>query len=140
MEKPCLTCDAGWGCTDGTSCEDTCVELQEWIEREQMDKPINDQTVKADAGKAAISNSPPQIIWDIAEVKGYGDRKYGSPDNWKSVDIKRYIDALLRHTLAFWENPDSVDAESGIPHYKHMACNMAFICAMMRWRHEKRGE
>lgn len=133
MEKPCLTCDAGWGCTDGTSCEDTCVELQEWIEREQMDKPINDQTVKADAGKAAISNSPPQIIWDIAEVKGYGDRKYGSPDNWKSVDIKRYIDALLRHTLAFWENPDSVDEESGIPHYKHMACNMAFICEMMRW-------
>ena len=98
---------------------------------------MNDQTAKADAGKPAISNSPPQIIWDIAEVKGYGDRKYGSPDNWKNVDIKRYIDALLRHTLAFWENPDSVDAESGIPHYKHMACNMAFICEMMRWKREQ---
>lgn len=99
-----------------------------------------DQTAKADAGKPAISNSPPQIIWDIAEVKEYGDKKYGDPNNWKSVDIKRYIDALLRHTLAFWENPDSVDTESGIAHYKHMACNMAFICEMMRWRHEKRGE
>ena len=98
---------------------------------------MNDQTAKADAGKPAISNSPPQIIWDIAEVKEYGDKKYGDPNNWKNVDIKRYIDALLRHTLAFWENPDSVDEESGIPHYKHMACNMAFICEMMRWKREQ---
>ena len=28
-------------------------------------------------------------------------------------------------------NLDSVDAESGIARYKHMACNMAFICEMM---------
>ena len=24
------------------------------------------------------------------------------------------------------------DAESGIEHYKHMACNMAFICELMK--------
>lgn len=29
-------------------------------------------------------------------------------------------------------DPDSKDDESGIPHYKHMACNMAFICDMMK--------
>lgn len=73
----------------------------------------------------------------VKEVRMYGNNKYGDPDNWKSVDIGRYIDALLRHTLAFVDNMDSVDAESGIPHYQHMACNMAFICEMMRWRSEQ---
>lgn len=28
-------------------------------------------------------------------------------------------------------DPASTDDESGLRHYKHMACNMAFICDMM---------
>ena len=57
--------------------------------------------------------------------------KNKDPDNWKTVEMRRYVDALLRHAIEFVDNPDSVDSESGIPHYKHMACNMAFICEMM---------
>lgn len=74
------------------------------------------------------------IIKDIREVRLFGTRKYGDPDNWKTVEMRRYVDALLRHALEFVDNPESVDAESGIPHYKHMACNMAFICEMMAGR------
>ena len=92
------------------------------------------QSAKADAGKLRISLVPVQIIRDIAEVREYGNRKYGDPENWRQVDMRRYVDALLRHTLAFVEAPDGVDSESGIQHYKHMACNMAFICEMMRGR------
>jgi hypothetical protein len=92
---------------------------------------MNDQTAKADAGKLQISMVPTQIVWDIAEVRAYGNAKYGNPNNWKRVELRRYVDALLRHTLKFIKNPRSVDEESGIPHYKHMACNMAFICEMM---------
>ena len=91
----------------------------------------NDQTAKADAGKLQLSLVPTQIVKDIAEVRMYGNRKYGDPDNWKTVEMRRYIDALLRHTLEFVADPNSVDSESGIAHYKHMACNMAFICEMM---------
>lgn len=87
---------------------------------------------KADTGKMEIDLTPVQIIRDIAEVRMYGTKKYGDPDNWKRVELRRYINALLRHTLAFWEDPGSVDEESGIPHYKHMACNLAFICDMMK--------
>lgn len=90
------------------------------------------QAAKADAGKLEIRLVPPQIIRDIAEVRMYGNRKYGSSDNWKLVEIERYIDALLRHTLAFMENPMSVDEESGIRHYKHMECNLAFISEMLK--------
>ena len=99
-------------------------------------KKISDkgQSAKADAGKLPISLVPTQIVRDIAEVRRFGDIKYKSSDNWKTVEMRRYVDALLRHALEFVDNPDSVDPESGIPHYKHMACNMAFICEMMAGR------
>lgn len=93
-----------------------------------------EQSAKADAGKLRLSLVPVQIIRDIAEVREYGNRKYGDPENWRQVDMRRYVDALLRHMLAFVEDPYGVDSESGIQHYKHMACNMAFICEMMRGR------
>lgn len=95
------------------------------------------QTAKADAGKLQITLVPRQIIRDIAEVRMYGNRKYGDPDNWKEVEIERYRDALCRHLLAYLDDPDSVDEESGIPHYKHLACNVAFICEMEKWKNEK---
>lgn len=93
---------------------------------------MNDQTAKADNGKLEISLCPTQIIRDITEVRMYGNQKYGSAENWRLVEKERYINALLRHALAFIDDESGIDEESGIPHYKHMACNMAFICEMMR--------
>ncbi len=87
---------------------------------------------KADAGKLELDLTPWQIVRDIAQVRMYGNAKYGDPDNWKTVELRRYINALLRHLLAFLEDHNSKDEESGIEHYKHMACNMAFICDMMK--------
>lgn len=91
-----------------------------------------DQNAKRDEGKLQLSLVPSQIIRDIAEVRMYGNKKYGNPENWRTVESKRYVDALYRHFLAFVDDPFSVDEESGIPHYKHMACNMAFLCEMMK--------
>ena len=92
----------------------------------------SDQNIKHDTGKLQLSLVPVQIIRDIAEVREYGNRKYGDSESWRRVEARRYIDALFRHMLAFVENPGSVDKESGIPHYKHMACNMAFLCEKMK--------
>lgn len=85
-------------------------------------------------GKPKLSLVPPQIIFDIAEVREYGNKKYpeGGKNNWKNVDINDYKDALLRHTLKYLQDPKSKDEKSGIEHYKHMACNIAFICEMER--------
>ena len=101
-----------------------------------------DFTAKHDEGKLQIHLVPPQIIRDIAEVRMYGNAKYGDPDNWKTVEKWRYVDALLRHLLLYLEDPDGVDEESGIKHYKHAACNMAFICEMESWTPlvEREGE
>lgn len=102
------------------------------------DKEEYNQEAKADAGKLQISMVPTQIIRDIAEVRMYGNRKYGDPNNWKTVEMPRYVDALMRHLLAFLDDFDSVDAESGIKHYKHAACNMSFICDMMDKKTEEK--
>ena len=91
---------------------------------------MNNQTAKADAGKLDLTLVPRQIIWDIAEVREYGNKKYGDPDNWKDVELKRYRAAMFRHMMAYLDDPAGVDEESGIHHYKHIACNLAFICEM----------
>ena len=103
-------------------------------EIETPDEPIQDaqQEAKFDNGKMRISIVPLQIVSDIAEVREYGIKKYNDPDNWKRVEIERYANALFRHFRAFLRDPASVDNESGIEHYKHMACNMAFICELMK--------
>lgn len=90
----------------------------------------NDQTIKADAGKAKLSLVPTAIIYDIARVREYGNNKYpeGGPDNWKNVEPERYRDAAFRHLLAYLDDPYGVDAESGQKHLAHLACNIAFLC------------
>ena len=97
-----------------------------------IDHATPDQTAKADEGKLQLTLVPPEIIEDIAEVMMYGNKKYHDPESWKQVEIERYRDALFRHFLAYLRDPHSIDLESGIPHYKHMACNLAFICYMER--------
>lgn len=109
---------------------------REYVEYEAEAEPEHSQEAKADAGKLELDLVPVQILRDIAQVRMYGNAKYGNPDNWKTVEMRRYINALLRHLLAFLEDHNSKDEESGIEHYKHMACNMAFICEMMRADHE----
>lgn len=95
------------------------------------------QDAKADAGKLPMNLVPTQIDRDIAQVRQYGNAKYGDPDNWRKVEKIRYVAALERHLLAYKDylngDDDGLDKESGIEHYKHMACNMAFICEMERW-------
>lgn len=88
---------------------------------------MNDQAIKADAGKLRLSLVPTEIIKAVARVRAYGVAKYGAAESWKSVEAERYRDALLRHVLAWWEDPDGVDEESGLPHLEHVACNVAFL-------------
>ena len=66
---------------------------------------IDRQAAKQDAGKPRLSLVPSQIIWDIAQVREYGNVKYHDPDNWRTVEIERYIDALYRHFCVFWIIP-----------------------------------
>ena len=95
-----------------------------------------DQTVKADAGKLQLTLVPREIIRSIAKVRMFGVQKYRDPLNWKRVEIERYRDAAFRHFLAYLDDPDGVDEESGLPHLDHLATNIAFLCDMEKERRQ----
>lgn len=101
-----------------------------------MDVVNTDQLIKADGGKPKLSLVPPQIIFDIARVREYGNAKYpnGGPNNWMLVEPERYRDAAFRHLLAYISDPYGEDDESGLPHLWHLACNVAFLCELEKGR------
>lgn len=86
-----------------------------------------DQTVKADAGKLLPTLVHTSLIRAVAAVRRYGIEKYHDPENWARVEPQRYRDALYRHWLAYLDDPDDVDQESGLPHLWHLACNVDFL-------------
>ena len=90
----------------------------------------DDQRAKADYGKEQLTLVPRRIIHDICAIRMYGNQKYpdGGPDNWKKVEKERYRDAAYRHFLAYLDDPQGKDKESGFPHLWHLACNIAFLC------------
>lgn len=89
-------------------------------------------SAKNDQGKLRLSLVPRQIIREIAAVRMFGTKKYKDPDNWKTVEPERYRDAAYRHFLAYLDDPQSVDPESGLKHLSHLACNIAFLCELER--------
>ena len=98
------------------------------FEDADMDKP--NQQAKADQGKPHPSYVPVALIEGVMAVREAGTKKYGDPDNWKTVEPERYHQAMLRHILAAWNDPYKIDPESGLPHIAHVATNIAFLLEM----------
>ena len=102
----------------------------ETMHRHKNRPSAQNQAAKADYGKEQLTLVPRRIIHDIAAIRMYGNEKYGDPDNWKTVEKERYRDAAFRHFLAYLDDPEGKDKESGFPHLWHLACNIAFLCEM----------
>ena len=90
------------------------------------------QQAKADSGKPILSLVPKEIIYEIEKVRSFGVKKYKDPDNWRKVELERYHQALLRHTLAVWDDIKARDEESSLYHLSHIATNVAFILEMLK--------
>lgn len=91
---------------------------------------LEGQSAKADARKLRPTLVPTSLIRAVATIREYGCYKYHDPENWRKVDPQRYRDALYRHLLAYLDDPEGVDEESGLPHLWHLACNAAFLIEM----------
>ena len=96
-------------------------------------KMMLDGTAKADTGKPRPTLVPTSLIRAVTAVREYGTAKYHEPENWRTVEPQRYRDALYRHWLAYLEDPNGTDVESGLPHLWHVACNVAFLIEMEGW-------
>lgn len=101
------------------------------LERGAPDLQQPEQAAKYDGGKPHPSYVPVEIIEGVMRVREYGHAKYGDQaDHWDQVEAKRYHQAMLRHVLACWNDPYSVDPESGLLHLEHIATNVAFMLAL----------
>ena len=98
---------------------------------------MKNKTAKADAGKPRLSLVSPYLIEAVGTVRTYGTEKYGSPDNWREVEPDRYRDALMRHWCEYLKDPMSQDAESGLLHIDHVACNVNFLVEVAHAEDEK---
>ena len=90
---------------------------------------MNNQNAKADGGKVEITLAPMDMVETAAVVRMFGNAKYpqGGADNWKQVDVERFRNALFRHLFKYLREPYGIDHESGLPHWYHVTCNVAFI-------------
>ena len=90
------------------------------------------QEAKQDADKPRLTLVPMSIVWDIAQVREYGCKKYpdGGVENWRQVSPERYREAAFRHFLRYIDDPQGVDEESGLPHRWHLETNLAFLAAL----------
>ena len=101
-------------------------------EKKKLDQMAEDpiKPGKDTTDKPRLSLVPPGIIEAVGEVRTFGCKKYGAPDNWKTVEPELYVDALMRHLVRYLRDPKAVDEESGLSHLAHMACNIAFLIEM----------
>lgn len=81
---------------------------------------------KHDSGKSRPGLLPPEALLAVSRVMAHGAEKYEA-HNWRKVDDRaRYVDALLRHLLAYLAGEDE-DPDSGLPTLAHVACNALFL-------------
>ena len=110
-------------------------QFNPWIGAE-VSESMN-QDAKADEGKPRLSLVPRKIIWDIAAIREYGNKKYHDPENWRQVEPQRYRDAAYRHFMRYLDDPTGVDEESGLPHLWHLATNISFLCELEDTKNDK---
>ena len=84
---------------------------------------------KHDGGKLRLDLVPAELIEAVGTVMTHGAEKYGE-GNYRKVEPKRYRAALMRHICKWLNNPFGKDADSGLPHIWHIACNVAFLIVL----------
>lgn len=70
---------------------------------------------------------PPDFLWGLAELFGWGAAAKYAERNWeRGYEWRKAISALHRH-LAQWQAGEDVDDESGQSHLLHAAFHLAVL-------------
>jgi len=85
------------------------------------------QTKQADGAKPSLSAIPLRALQTEARAFEFGRLQY-SPWNWRSIDVDQslYVDAALRHILAY-AHEEPYDRESGVHHLGHARACLAIL-------------
>lgn len=99
---------------------------------EVMGRPMSeDKGVKHDQGKSRLDLIPPEALFAMAEVLGFGANKYGDR-NWElGIDPDRLYAALQRHLWAWWGGEEE-DEESLLPHLWHALAGISMLITLQQ--------
>lgn len=87
---------------------------------------LNLEGKKYDEEKPRTDLLPTAPLLAIAEVLGFGAKKYDA-HNWRGgIAYSRLIGAAMRHLLAYNDGEDK-DPESGLSHLAHLGCCVVFL-------------
>jgi hypothetical protein len=107
--------------------------IKQYIDRAvaMEEERVVDPTTGGEKGskQAVLGDLCPKALMLVAQVAGFGRRKYNRLNYLKGFDWSLSYDACQRHLHAFWAKED-IDPESGLPHLAHAAwqclCLLAF--------------
>lgn len=88
---------------------------------------------KHDGGKAPLALIAPSWLFGVAEVLGFGQKKYHAWNWTGGFQWSRLSSAAQRHILA-WQSGEDIDPESGLHHLLHASC-----CLMFAYCHVRHG-
>lgn len=80
-----------------------------------------------DGGKPALAHLPWAALDALADVQGYGQKKYGDFYNYrKGMEVTRNLSCALRHIRDYLNGHDR-DHESGCSPLAHALARIAFV-------------
>jgi hypothetical protein len=82
--------------------------------------------VALDGSKLRVDLVPPQMIQAVAQVLGFGAKKYAAHNWMKGIAWSEIAAGVKRHLMSF-EIGDEIDPESGLPHLAHALCGLTFL-------------
>lgn len=95
--------------------------------------PSNPKAIRAQKeGKAAFEYLPFGPLRGAAGVMQHGGEKYGRY-NWREdkILLSTYKAAIMRHLIAFFEDQENLDPDSGESHLSHiLACCLVCLDAI----------
>jgi Domain of unknown function (DUF5664)/Domain of unknown function (DUF4406) len=80
---------------------------------------------------AELGALDPRALLAVAEVAGFGSRKYERGNYLKGYRWSLSFDAMQHHLLEFWAGDDT-DDESGLPHVAHAAWHALALLAFVQ--------
>jgi len=82
--------------------------------------------VALDGSKLRLDLVPPQTVAAIADILGFGAKKYAAHNWMKGISWSQIAAGVKRHLSSF-ELGEELDPESGKPHLAHALCGLTFL-------------